>query len=88
MIKPCAGRHVWYYPTGADVINKTIDAQPHAALVAHVFSDTLVNLAIFDSTGRPYNRTSVRLLQDNDEPQPGESYCAWMPNRKSQADNG
>lgn len=48
MIQPTVGRVVWYYPPGHQP-----HEQPYAAIVAHVWSDTCVNLAIFNANGRP-----------------------------------
>jgi hypothetical protein len=78
MIKPTVGRVVWYRPNGA------IDKQPHAALITHVWSENCVNLAIFDSDGHPYQRTSVTLLQAGDLV-PQDSYAEWMPYQLGQA---
>jgi hypothetical protein len=85
MIKPTVGRVLWYFPTGEDKINRTIDAQPLAAIIAHVNADGRVNLAIFDSTGRPFHRTSVPLVQDEGEGPSDGDYCRWMPYQLGQA---
>ena len=79
MIKPTIGRVVWYHPQNAEP-----DDQPNAALVAYVWSDTLVNLAVFDSNGSAYNKSSVFLYQGDGEP-PSSSYCEWMPYQQGQA---
>ena len=76
MIKPTVGRVVWFYP---DRYNQ--QAQPLAAVIAHVWSDTCVNLAIFDANGRPLAEppTSVRLVQP-EEVQPTDGHvCTWRP---------
>lgn len=83
MIKPTVGRVVWYRPFASDLGPHPYD-QPLAALVAHVWSDTCVNLAVFDANGNQYNKTSVLLLQD-DNPRPSEGFCEWMPFQKGQA---
>jgi hypothetical protein len=49
-----------------------------------VWSDTCVNLVVFNANGVPYNRTSVLLVQDAN-PVPGSQYCEWMPYQKGQA---
>lgn len=81
MIQPTVGRVVWYYPAGE------AEKPPMAAIVAAVWSDTCVNLAIFDRSGRPFEKppTSILLLQD-DNPRPsGGNFCAWMPYQVGQA---
>ena len=76
IIKPTVGRVVWFYPKGASP-----DQQPLPALVAHVWSDTCVNLAIFDANGNSIVNppTSVLLVQDGMEVPSGGLYCTWMP---------
>jgi hypothetical protein len=78
MIKPTVGRVVWYHPNGV------IASQPHAALITYVWSDTCVNLAIFDREGHLYQRSSVTLLQDG-ELVPQDNYAEWMPYQLGQA---
>ena len=85
MIKPTVGRVVWYTPSTYDH-EKMAAAQPQplAAIVAHVWSDTCVNLAVFDANGIAHNRTSVLLVQD-DAARPDAGFCEWMPYQKGQA---
>jgi hypothetical protein len=78
MIKPTVGRVVLFTPVKADPPIKW------AAIIAHVWSDTCVNLACFDSNGCAINKTSVPLIQD-DAPKPAEFYCEWMEYQKGQA---
>jgi len=82
MISPTVGRVVWYYPAG-----RKPHEQPQAALVAHVWSDTCVNLAIFDDNGQPYKpgKTSILLVQEGAEVPSGGDYCTWMPYQIGQA---
>jgi hypothetical protein len=82
MITPTVGRVVWFYPRGS----KPSD-QPHAAIIAHVWSDTCVNLAIFDANGQPYpqGHTSILLIQEGSEVPSGGNYCTWMPYQLGQA---
>lgn len=84
MIKPTVGRVVWYWPAPSDSIVGNDGSQPLAALVAHVWSDTCVNLAVFDANGSPTNRTSVLLVQEGN-PRPDSGFCEWMPYQKGQA---
>jgi hypothetical protein len=86
MIKPTVGRVVWYY-------DSNIGAGPFAAIVAHVWSDTCVNLAVFNANGVALSRTSVYLVQEGAEKpgdvyaerKPGDVYAEWMPYQKGQA---
>ncbi len=81
MIKPTIGRVVWYYPHG----HTPEDNQPHAALIAFVWSDTCVNLAYFDQNGEAHNATSVLLYDEDSMPKPSTGYACWMPYQKGQA---
>lgn len=83
MIKPTVGRVVWYWPSKSEPICPGGD-QPLAALVAHVWSDTCINIAGFDANGVPFNRTSVLLLQDGN-PRPDQQFAEWMPYQIGQA---
>lgn len=84
MIKPTVGRVVLYHPPTNCAESGFASAETCAAIIAHVWSDTCVNLAVFDANGKAHNRTSVLLLQDgNDTPAGG--YCEWMPYQKGQA---
>jgi len=77
-IKPTIGRVVWYH--------SQVGQQPHAALIAYVHSDILVNLAVFDANGHNYHRTSIWLRQDEDEAtRPACGYAEFMPYQKGQA---
>ena len=79
MIKPTVGRVVWFYPAGS--ANKE---QPLAAIIAHVWSDTCVNLAVFDANGISSNQTSVFLWPGEGEA-PTSLFAEWMPYQKEQA---
>lgn len=84
-IIPTVGRVVWYYPTGYDDIAAPTNAQcPLAAIIAHVWSDSCVNLAVFDTNGVSHSRTSVLLVQEG-ENRPSGGFCEWMPYQKGQA---
>jgi hypothetical protein len=80
MIQPTIGRVVWYRER-----DQPKDAQPNAALIAYVHSDTMVNLAVFDFNGVARSETSVYLHQGDDDFDPGDRYCEWMPYQQGQA---
>lgn len=82
-ITPTVGRVVWFTPATQDELRPN-NHQPLAAIIAHVWSDTCVNLAVFDANGANHSRTSVYLAQD-DMPRPGAGFCQWMPYQKGQA---
>lgn len=91
LIPPSPGRVVWYYPSQQELEAKQIaiydQGQPLAATVAYVFSDRLVNLSVVDQAGAQFRRTSVKLLQEDDErPHNSEGpYATWMPYQLGQA---
>jgi len=59
-------------------------SQRWPAIVTNVWSDTCVNLAVFDPNGASVGgRTSVMLAQD--EQQPLDGWCEWMAYQKDQA---
>src|SRR5688572_2688793 len=80
IIRPTIGRIVWYWRE--PVHDK--DAQPEAAIVTHVHTDSLVNLAVFDRDG---GACGVRLvvLRQPGEGVPTVSYAEWMPFQQGQA---
>lgn len=83
-ITPTIGRRVWYWPSTYDLneMNRSVSDQPFDAGVCCVWSDHLVNLTIADHDGRMHRRTSVRLLQGDEEARPGEPHATWMPYQK------
>lgn len=82
MIKPTVGRVVWFYAPGV-----SHESEPNAAIVAKVWSDTMVNLAVFDANGVSRGETSVLLVQgEGSYGNPGGgAWCCWMPYQKGQA---
>ena len=82
MIKPTIGRVVWYHPPFQADSGSNETTQ--AAIICHVWSDTCVNLAIFDSNGKASNQTSVFLFQGDSE-RPSSQYAEWMPYQQGQA---
>jgi hypothetical protein len=83
LISPSIGRVVWFYKFGKT--QSDAGEQPHAALVAHVWTDRCVNLACFDANGTPYASTSVTLLQGDEEPLGQTPFACWMPYQVGQA---
>lgn len=84
-IKPTVGRVVLYVPGPGDHAN---EGQPHAATVAFVHDDNLVNLSIVDANGMQYSRTHIPLVQDVQDGAPlpaPHGYCHWMPYQVGQA---
>ena len=64
-----------YWPAGPKA------SQPKAAIIVCVWSDTCVNLAIFDGNGQPVPNppTSILLVQEGNEVPSGGNYCEWPP---------
>lgn len=85
MIKPSVGRVVWYYPAAGDPCFSASYKAPYAAHIAYVWSDTCVNLMVISPEGQPLQKTSVELVHDDSVLPPNQSYCAWMPFQKGQA---
>lgn len=84
MIQPTVGRIVLYTPHTTEVMAYQ-PGDKLAAIIVKVWSDTCVNLAVFDGNGDVMNGISVPLIQDG-EPVPGSGfYCEWMPYQKGQA---
>lgn len=78
MIKPTIGRIVWYYA------NKD-QLSPKAAIVAKVWTDELIHLAVVEENGTMSAATSVPLIQeDGTIPEQGQ-YATWMPYQIGQA---
>lgn len=52
---------------------------PHAATVAYVHSQSMVNISILDHNGVQHWRTSVEVMPDGHAPEmrPDSGYCAW-----------
>ena len=86
MIPPTVGRVVLYHPSTNDP-GGNIPGGPLAAIIARVHSDTLVNLMVISPDGSPFGRTSVCLLQSDEQRARHQTgpYCEWMPYQKGQA---
>lgn len=86
-IPPTVGRVLWFYPsqrTGESGFARHADGGPYAAIIAHVWDDNMVNLAVFDANGVAHSRTSVPLIHV-DGVVPDYAFCGWMPFQKGQA---
>ena len=87
MIAPTIGRIVEFYPALASQYALSAGL-PHAAIVAAVLNDRLVNLMVIDTNGTPFGRTRVALLQDGDKPMgTGVDHAAW-PNHAKHGAHG
>lgn len=86
MISPSLGRIVWYTPCKHGVSGLATESDGRcAAIVVKVWSDRLVNLTVFDANGNSHAKTSVKLLQSDDESHADGHFCEWMPYQKGQA---
>lgn len=91
VIHPSIGRRVWYWPSQWDIsksanfLTAKSSAQAMDAGVCFVHSPRMVNLLVTDHSGSVHARTSVRLLQGDEQPVLGEAYAQWMPYQASQA---
>jgi hypothetical protein len=87
MIKPTVGRIVLYHPHDLD--GGDVNDQPHAAIVAHVHSDRLINLTVFNENGSVYSRQGVTLVQGDEAEAgltvPSSDFAEWMTYQKDQA---
>mgnify|MGYP001275647627 CR=1 FL=1 len=82
MITPTVGRVVLFYQHGKT--QKDAGEQPEAAIIVHVWSESCVNLAVFNSIGATLGVTSVPLFQGEGDC-PEFMFCEWMPYQKGQA---
>jgi hypothetical protein len=82
VIAPTVGRIVHYRQMTPGQFPGSHDVVP--AIITHVHSDRLVNLCVFDANGGTHQKTSVKLVQDGDEPEKF-AHCSWMPFQKGQA---
>ncbi len=83
VISPTPGRIVWYYPAANENLPR-VGAQPLAAMVVGVFGDHDINLAVFDANGDVQRRSSVHLVQP-DEERPNGAHATWMPHQVTQS---
>lgn len=82
MIKPTVGRVVHYFPSDYDRTTGMVihDASPLTALIVYVWSDTCINLVVFDHEGNTCKRTSVAINVEGSSP-----HAEWMAYQVGQA---
>ncbi|MEO8296334.1 MAG: hypothetical protein ABI574_00860 [Burkholderiales bacterium] len=102
MIKPTVGRKLWYRPSDSDLHGpipmsvcgspRAGTAQPLDATVLAVWGDRCVNVLVLDIYGKPFTKTSVTLMQEDDVVRPVDvhglevyGYVEWMPYQTGQA---
>ena len=79
MIKPTVGRMVWYWNQASE----SEQAQPNAAIIAHVVDDHRVHLAVISEYGVSYGASNVQLVQGAEAVE--DRHCRWMPYQLGQA---
>jgi hypothetical protein len=72
-MKPTVGRIVHYFPAGY------MGGPPLAAIIVHVWGDTLVNLAVFGRQGNLLSPPAhaVALLEEGSPIPSNKSYWKW-----------
>ncbi len=85
MIKPTNGRVVLFTPSNHLDDGFVYHGQPLAATVTHVWHDRMVNLVVHDANGVSWPKTSVTLLQDQDQTPAYGYFAEWMPYQVGQA---
>lgn len=72
MIQPTIGRVVHYWDGAGQ-------QEPYAALITFVWNERLINLCAFDANGNPQPRTSIQLVQPEDDIDQLDVRAEWMP---------
>jgi len=87
VIKPTVGRVVLYVPlvSHCDEVYSIVEGREHAAQIAFVHSDRMVNIGVIDANGKHFNKTSVPLVQPEDPTPANTDYCKWMDYQIGQA---
>jgi len=78
-ILPTVGRVVWFRAPEEFQIRRAGDDEPFAAIIAHVETESQVNLTVFDHFGHPHPVVNVHLVQDGEDIPESGTYCQWMP---------
>ena len=77
IITPTVGRIVHYWPSKGDAM--THNKGDHvAAIITHVWSETSVNLVVFDMLGRSQGLASVKLIQPGEDILEDGGYCTFI----------
>lgn len=86
-IIPTVGGSVLVYLNERTIRTKALDAgaEPCPALVTHVHSDRVINVAAFDRSGKPFALVALPLVQSEEEPPEGACFAGWMPFQVGQA---
>nr|WP_295782200.1 hypothetical protein [Rhodoferax sp.] len=83
-MNPSLGRPILFYAAPATAQTAIV---ARAAIISHVHSDTMVNLAVFDANGLQFGVTSVQLVQPG-QPRPEfGNFCEWTPHQIENAKN-
>lgn len=82
VIKATIGRVVWYTPGESNDPLFRDPSQKLASIIAYVWSDSMINLTVFDQDGVATNRTIVPLIQDGENYPACGNYAEWMPYQK------
>ena len=95
MITPTVGRKVWYRPSRSDLLGPGamafVASHPLDATILAVWGDRCVNVQILDIMGKPFTKTSIKLIQEGDTtPKDADGnevggYVEWMPYQAAQA---
>lgn len=80
MITPTIGRIIYVRNRWASGVQKN----PEPAIIVHVHSDRLINVAGWASDGGSFIAHALPLIQDGEEA-PSYTYAEWMPYQKSVA---
>ncbi len=77
MSKPTVGQSVHYHHNR--------HAEPQAAIVTKVWSDGIVNVALFNEDGSPVANppTSLTFLQEGSSPPGGGPWCSPLPHEET-----
>ena len=78
MITPTVGRIVWCF-------RRDVGSEPAAAIVTHVETDTMINVAVFGHHSGIEFLNLIPLVQDVEVPAGLQAWCEWMPFQKGQA---